>query len=163
ADGQQQLVGQHQLARGRQVGDRRADVVGDDDPGTQDVGRLAHDRARLRGMNPAVGVDHPAPRWPGGAGGRPTPGRIAESRFAATPRWWPPSSSLPAKKTRRPRRLHTGVTTVAEAVSGQALGWNRGGGPAVPTPGGRARVTARPYPASDLMRWSALTGWWCRG
>jgi hypothetical protein len=44
ADGQQQLVGQHQLAGSGQVGDRRADVVGDDDAGTQDLAGSAHGR-----------------------------------------------------------------------------------------------------------------------
>ena len=36
ADGQQHAVGHDQLARGGQMGDRRADVVGDDDAGAQD-------------------------------------------------------------------------------------------------------------------------------
>ena len=43
ADGQQHAVGHDQLARGRQVRDGRADVVGDDDAGAQDVNGLGHD------------------------------------------------------------------------------------------------------------------------
>src|SRR5262249_31161389 len=49
ADGQDEPVGQDELARGGQVVDGRADVVGHDNAGTQDVRGRAHGGPRASG------------------------------------------------------------------------------------------------------------------